>query len=71
MLTIVALDQQENFMQFLDPDLCTLEETIEYGGLRTLDFKYQFQDLSKDKRLFKKGINFGLVETKASLIVCM
>ena len=54
-LTIVVLDKQEEFLQFLDEDLCTLEETIEYGGLRTLSFEYKFQDLLEDKELFKIG----------------
>lgn len=54
-LTIVVLDNKEKFLQFLDPDLCHLEETIEYGGLRTLSFEYKFQDLIEDKRLFRVG----------------
>ena len=55
MVTIIALTPDENFIQFLDPELCTIEETHEYRGLRTLSMEYKFQDLSKDKRLFKKG----------------
>ena len=54
-LTIVVLDKQENFLQFLDEDLCTLEETIEYGGLRTLSFEYKFQDVLEDRELFRIG----------------
>ena len=54
-LTIVVLDKQENFLQFLDEDLCTLEESIEFGGLRTLSFEYKFQDLLEDKELFRIG----------------
>ena len=54
-LTIVVLNQKEEFLEFLDPDLCTLEETIEYGGLRTLSFEYKFRDLVKDKELFRIG----------------
>lgn len=54
-ISIVALDQEENFLQFLDPDLCQVEETAEKSGIRALDFKYQFQDLTEDKELFKKG----------------
>ena len=55
MLTIVSIDKEENFLQFLDPDLCELEETIEKGGLRTLHLTYQFQDLAEDKELFRLG----------------
>ena len=54
-LTIVALTPDEDFLQFLDPELCTLEETHEKGGLRTLNFTYMFQDLHEDKRLFQIG----------------
>lgn len=54
-LTIVVLDNTEKFLRFLDPDLCHLEETIEYGGLRTLSFEYTFQDLLEDKELFRVG----------------
>jgi len=55
MLTIVSIDKEENFLRFLDPDLCELEETIEKGGLRTLHLTYQFQDLAEDKELFRLG----------------
>jgi len=54
-LSVVVLDNQENFLQFLDPDLCSIEETISKGGLRTIEFEYKFQDPVKDKRLFKFG----------------
>ena len=33
-LSIVILDKKEDFIQFLDPDLCKLEETIEEGEKR-------------------------------------
>ena len=54
-LTIIALDHRENFLQFIDPDLVTLEETISYGGIRTLKFNYLFQKYNEDKKLFKIG----------------
>ena len=54
-LTVVMLNPYEEFLQFLDPDLVTLKETIEKGGLRTLEFEYKFQDLSEDKELFQPG----------------
>ena len=52
---IVVLTNEEEFVQFLDPDLCELTETIEKGGLRTLQFTYYFQDIIEDKKLFKIG----------------
>ena len=55
MLQIVMLDNEENFLQFLDPELCTLVENHEKGGLRTLDLEYKFQDLHSDKQLFRIG----------------
>lgn len=54
-LSIVILTPDEQFLQFLDPELCTLVETHEQGGLRRLDFTYMFQDLHNDKQLFKIG----------------
>ena len=55
MTTIVVMDPKENFLQFLDEDLCTMTETIEKGGLRTLELDFKFQDYSEDKNLFKIG----------------
>lgn len=49
------MDKNEDFLQFLDPDLCTIEEEITYGGLRTLSLDYKFQDRVEDKELFKIG----------------
>lgn len=54
-LTIVALDKYENFLQFLDPELCSITEEIEYGAYRSISFSYKFQDLTEDKDLFKVG----------------
>ena len=54
-LTIVVLNNKEEFLQFLDSELCHLEESIEVGGLRTLSFEYKFQDYVADKELFKIG----------------
>ena len=55
MANIVVLDNSEEFIQFLDPELCELTETIEKDGLRTLQFTYYFQDMLEDKKLFKIG----------------
>ena len=46
MLNIVVLNNDEDFIRFLDPELCDLTETIEKGGLRTLHFTYYFQDMA-------------------------
>ena len=55
MVNITVLDNSEEFLQFLDPELCELTETIEKGGLRTLQFTYYFQDMVEDQKLFKIG----------------
>lgn len=54
-MNIVVLSNEEEFLQFLDPELCTLLETHEKDGLRTLSLDYKFQDLHEDKQLFKIG----------------
>ena len=38
-MNIVVLNNEEEFIQFLDPELCSLTETIEKGGLRTVNGK--------------------------------
>ena len=54
-MNIVVLNNNEDFLQFLDPELCDVTETIEKDGLRTIQFNYKFQDLIEDKRLFRIG----------------
>ena len=54
-LTIVVLNEREEFLQFLDPELCSIKETCTINGLRTIVFEYKFQDMKKDKKLFKLG----------------
>lgn len=54
-ISIVVLTPEEKFLQFLDPELCTIKETCTTNGLRTLSFEYKFQDMKKDKKLFKLG----------------
>ena len=54
-MNIVVLDNSEEFLQFLDPELCSIEETIEKGGLRTIHLEYKFQDAVEDKKLFRIG----------------
>ena len=55
MTNITVLTNEEEFIRFLDPELCEITETIEKDGLRTLSFKYFFQDMVEDKKLFKIG----------------
>ena len=54
-MNIIVMTNNEEFLQFLDPELCTLVETHEKGGLRTLSLDYKFQDLHEDKQLFRIG----------------
>ena len=54
-MNITVLNNDEEFLQFLDPELCEMTETIEKDGLRTLHFTYYFQDMVEDKKLFKIG----------------
>ena len=54
-MNITVLTNEEEFIQFLDPELCSLTETNERGGLRTLSFEYKFKDMVEDKKLFRIG----------------
>ena len=69
-LNIVILDNDEEFIQHLDPELCSLTETIEKGGLRTLTLDYKFQDAVEDKKLFKLG-NKVWVSRDSNLTDCL
>ena len=69
-MNIVILDNDEEFIQFLDPELCSLTETIEKGGLRTLTLDYKFQDAVEDKKLFKLG-NKVWVSRDSNLTDCL
>jgi hypothetical protein len=53
--TIVALTPTEEFLQFIDPDLCDIKETLTTNGLRTIEFEYRFQKYEEDKQLFQQG----------------
>ena len=53
--TLVALEHDEDFIQFIDPELVTIKETIDKGGLRTLHVEYVFQDFNEDREMFKIG----------------
>ena len=54
-LSITVLSQEEEYLQFLNPNLCEIEETDEAQGLRTIKISYKFQDLKEDKQLFRLG----------------
>ena len=69
-LAIVVMDNEENFLQFLDPDLCSINETIEELGLRTLEFNYKFQDYVEDRELFRIG-NKIWISNSQSLEDCL
>lgn len=55
MLTVVLLDHEENFIDFLDIDLISLEETCEKRKLRTLSVVYFVSDFETAKKNFKMG----------------
>lgn len=54
-LSIIILNDREEFIHHLDPDLCELKETCTTNGLRTLSLEYKFQDMKEDKKLFRLG----------------
>lgn len=54
-MKVVALDNQENFLEFLDPDMLDIVETASIGGLRTIQVDFNIQDLDDAKKLFKIG----------------
>jgi len=54
MLNIIALDNQENFLDFIDPDLVDIVETNS-DGLKSISLSYIIDDLPKAKNLFKSG----------------
>ena len=51
---IIVLDNEENFLKFLDPDLIDLEETFE-NGLRSIEVTYNIDDILDSQQLFKPG----------------
>lgn len=53
--SIVVLDPYENVIQFLDVDRCEVKEHIKEFGLRTLTLEYKFENLNRDKELFRIG----------------
>ena len=54
-MNVIVLTPDEQFLEFLDPDLCEITETVTTNGLRTIEFDYKFKDYKEDKQLFKLG----------------
>ena len=54
-MNIIVLDYNENFIEFLDPDLLDVTENFEIGGIRSIDVKYYMEDMDDAKRLFRVG----------------
>ena len=54
-LTVVLLDSNENFLEFLDTDLIEITETHEKKSIRTCNISYKIQDLNHTKEIFKIG----------------
>ena len=54
-MNIIVLDYNENFIEFLDPDLLDVTENFEIGGIRNIDVKYYMEDMDDAKRLFRVG----------------
>ena len=69
-MNITVLTNEEEFIQHLDPELCSVKETIEKGGLRTIEFEYKFQDMVEDKKLFKIG-NKVWINNDSNLTDCL
>lgn len=54
-LTIVVLDNEENFIQYLDSELIQITETHEKYQLRSIHSEYYVEGLDDYKTLFKLG----------------
>ena len=55
MLTVVVLNQREDFLQFLDTNKLTIVETNERFGLRSVDLTYEINENDDIPELFKVG----------------
>ena len=69
-LTVVVLDQDERFLQFLDTELVTLIENHEINALRTLKLEYLIENIKEAEELFKPG-NKIWVQGDNSLTNCL
>lgn len=54
-LNVVLLDSDENFIEFLDPDLLEIKETNEEKGIRRCNFSYPITEINHAKQIFKMG----------------
>lgn len=54
-LTIILLDNTENFITYLDPDRLEVEETDEAQGLATIALTYQLEEDDETSLLFRLG----------------
>lgn len=54
-LKAILLDNDENFIKFLDSDLISLTETCEQEKLNFISLNYKIDDVRKAKELFKVG----------------
>ena len=55
MSTVVVLNNDEDFIKFLDPDLFDITVDEEIGSLRTINVSYYIQELEASKELFRMG----------------
>lgn len=53
--TCIVLDNEENFIQFLDPNLLTINEEIEEKEIGRISVEYYMQDVTDAERLFSMG----------------
>lgn len=69
-MNIVVLDYNENFIEFLDPELLNVTEQYEIGGIRSIDVTYYMEDMDDAKRLFSVG-NKIFISGDAALTDCL
>ena len=53
--SVIIMDSDEKFIQFLDPDLLTLTENHDTYGLRTLKLDYNIESIDEAQTLFRHG----------------
>ena len=54
-LSVIIMDSNEKFIQFLDNELLNLTEKHETYGLRTLNVEYNIDSINEAKELFRHG----------------
>lgn len=69
-LSVVILDSDEKFIQFLDNDLLTLTENHETYSLRTLKVEYNIDSIEEAQKLFRHGYKIW-VSGDPSLTDCL